>query len=71
MVPGDKSNFCSCSTTTTSVITAGLRFWEVDVASRVSRVVGGGDYLDGWLSMAPRTSTCLGKTKFVSPSWAL
>lgn len=68
MVLGDKPNFCSCSRT--SGILAALEFCEVDVVSRVSRVVGGGVWLDGGLSVAPRTSAWLGETKLVSASWA-
>ena len=65
MVSGDKPNFCSCSRT--SGILVG--FCEVDVVSRVSRVVGGGVWLDEELSVAPRTSAWLGETKLVSASW--
>ena len=68
MVSEDKPNFCSCSRT--SGILAALGFCEVDVVSRVSRVVGGGVWLDGELSVAPRTSVWLGETKFVSASLA-
>ena len=68
MVSGDKPNFCSCSRT--SGILAALEFCEVDVVFRVSRVVGGDVWLDGGLSVAPRTSAWLGETKPVSASWA-
>ena len=47
MVSGDKPKFCSCSRT--SGILVALGFCEVDVVSRVSqvsRVVGGGVWLD-------------------------
>ena len=40
----------------------------MDVVSRVSRGVGGGVWLDGELSLAPRTSVWLGETKLVSAS---
>ena len=40
MVSGEKPNFAGCSRT--SGILAALVFCEVDVVSRVSRVVGGG-----------------------------
>ena len=67
MVSRDKSNFCSCSRR--SGILVALEFCEVDVVSRVSRVVGGGVWLDGELSVATRTSAWLGETKVVSASW--
>ena len=67
MVSGDKPNFCSCSWT--SGILASLGFFEVDVVSRVSRVVGGGVCLDGESSVVPRTSAWFGETKLVSASW--
>ena len=67
MVSRDKPNFCSCSRT--SGLLVALGFCEVDVVSRVSRVVGGGVWLDGELSVAPRTSAWLGETKLVSASW--
>ena len=68
MVSGDKPSFCSCSRT--SGILAALGFCEVDVVSRVSRVVVGGVWLDGELSVALRTSAWLGETKLGSASWA-
>ena len=68
MVSGNKPIFCSFSRT--SGILAALGFCEVDVVSRVSRAVGGGIWLDGELSVAPRTSAWLGETKLVSASWA-
>ena len=68
MVSGEKPNFCSCSRT--SGIQAALGFCELDVVSRVSRVVGGGVWLDGELSVAPRTSAWLGETKLESASLA-
>ena len=68
MVSGDKPNFCSCSRTS-GILTA-LGFSEVDVVrSRVSWVVGGDVWLDGVLSVAPRTPAWLGETKLVSASW--
>ena len=54
MVSGNKPNFCICSWT--SGILAALRFCEVDVVSRVSRIVGEGVWLDGELLVAPCTS---------------
>ena len=51
------------------IILVALGFCKVDVVSRVSRVVGGGAWLDGELSVAPRTSAWLGETKLVSASW--
>ena len=66
MVSADKLNFCSCSRT--SGILVALGFCEVDVVSRVSRVVGGGVCMDGELSVAPRTSAWPGETKLVSAS---
>ena len=66
MVSGDKPNFCSCSRI--SGILVALGFCEVDVISRVSRVVGEGALRDGELSVAPRTSAWLGETKLVSAS---
>ena len=49
---------------------AALELCEVDVAFRVSRLVGGGVWLDGGLSMAPRTSAWLMETMLVSASCA-
>ena len=42
----------------------------MDVVSRVSPVVREGVWLDGELSVAPRTSVWLGETKLVPASWA-
>ena len=45
MVSGDKPSFCNCSRT--SGILAASGSCEVDVVTRVSRVVEGGAWLDG------------------------
>ena len=67
MVSRDKPNFRSCSRTSGILLVLG--FCEVEVVSRVSRGVGLSVWLDGELSVAPRTSAWLGETKLVSASW--